>query len=142
MPPAHFGAMCAKRGFPLAQYEPLLEKAERYIHSAELLAKDGDLDSAASRLYYAMFYIAQALLEERGYTYSSHRALISAYGQYFAKTKELDPRFHRALLSAFSQRQLGDYAVYSGLRGEDVDVLLLDARDFLAAAQNLLEQSA
>jgi len=71
----------------LTQFEPLLEKAERYIHSAELLAKDGDLDSAASRLYYAMFYIAQALLEERGYTYSSHRALISAYGQYFAKQR-------------------------------------------------------
>jgi len=43
--------------------ELLLEKAERYIRSAKLLAGDGDYDSAASRLYYAMFYIAERLLE-------------------------------------------------------------------------------
>jgi hypothetical protein len=40
-------------------------------------------------------------------------AVISAYGQDFARTRVLDPRFHRALLTAFSQRQLGDYAVDS-----------------------------
>ncbi len=49
-----------------------------------------------------MFYVAEALLVARKLTCSSHRAVISAYGQYFAKTNELDPRFHQALLSAFS----------------------------------------
>jgi hypothetical protein len=44
--------------------------------------------------------------------------VISAYGQHFARTQTMDPRFHRALLSAFSQRQLGDYAVDSGLSSE------------------------
>ena len=67
-------------------FNPLLEKAERYIHSAELLAAEQDYDSAASRLYYAMFYVAQALLESLGQSYSSHRAVISAYGQHFAKS--------------------------------------------------------
>ena len=114
----------------MRQFEPLLKKAERYIDSAKLLAEDADLDSAASRLYYAMFYIAQALLEGRGLTYSSHKSLISAYGQHFAKTQELDSRYHRTILSAFSQRQLGDYAVYSGLQREDIDTLLKDAQDF------------
>jgi hypothetical protein len=42
--------------------DPLLTKAERYVRSAKLLVQHGDLDSAASRLYYAMFYIAEALL--------------------------------------------------------------------------------
>ena len=95
--------------------DPLLAKAERYIRSAQLLAQHGDLDSAASRLYYAMFYMAEALLAARGLSFSSHSAVISAYGQHFARTQVLDPRFHRALLTAFSQRQLGDYAVDSGL---------------------------
>jgi uncharacterized protein (UPF0332 family) len=119
--------------------DPLLAKAERYIRSARLLAQHGDLDSAASRLYYAMYYIAEALLAARGLSFSSHSAVISAYGQHFARTRAMDPRFHRALLTAFSQRQLGDYAVDSGLSGEDIDALLGDAEDFLSAAGGWLE---
>lgn len=124
----------------MGQFEDLLNKADRYIASAKLLVEDGDFDSAASRLYYAMFYVAQALLEGRGLVYSSHKALISAYGQHFAKTQELDPRYHRALLSAFSQRQLGDYAVHSGLQREDIDALLIDAQDFIVAARGWLDR--
>lgn len=120
--------------------EALLKKAERYIRSARLLADDGDFDSAVSRLYYAMFFIAEALLESRGLTFSSHKALISAYGQHFAKTQVLDVRFHQALLSAFSQRQLGDYTTDAGLTRDDINTLLTDAQDFLAAARGWLAQ--
>lgn len=120
--------------------EPLLEKADRFIRSAELLAADGDADSAASRLYYAMFFVAQALLATREQAYSSHKAVISAFGQQFAKTQEMDPRFHRALIAAFSQRQAGDYAVKSGLGPDDVAALMVDAVQFVAAARKWLAE--
>ncbi len=45
---------------------------------------------------------------------------------------ELDPSFLKALLDAFDQRQLGDYAEESGLRMEDIEILLKAANDFLA----------
>jgi len=125
----------------LSPFDPLLEKAERFITSAEMLAEDGDFDSAASRLYYSMFFIAEALLAALDLTFSSHRAVISAYGQYYAKTKELDPRFHQALLNAFSQRQLGDYTTDSGITREDIEALLIDAHEFLKAAREKLEIS-
>lgn len=118
--------------------ELLLEKAERYIRSAKLLAGDGDLDSAASRLYYAMFYIAERLLEAKGLSFSSHRGVISAFGQQFAKTGVLDARFHQALLTGFSQRQLGDYASASNLRPEDIENLSIQAQEFLHAAWDWL----
>ena len=126
------------RGYPLNKSEPLLDKAERYIRSARVLAEDGDLDSAASRLYYAMFYVTETLLDAQGLSFSSHHAVIAAFGQHFAKTREFEPRFHQALLSAFSQRQLGDYAAYSGLSREDIDDLLSNAVDFLDAARKWL----
>jgi uncharacterized protein (UPF0332 family) len=118
--------------------DPLLAKAEKYIRSAQMLVQHGDLDSAASRLYYAMFYIAEALLAARGLSFSSHSAVISAFGQHFARTEVLDPRFHRALLTAFSQRQLGDYAVNSGLSEEDIASLATSAEDFLTTASHWL----
>jgi uncharacterized protein (UPF0332 family) len=87
-----------------------------------------------------MFFLAEALLAARGAFFSSHSAVISAFGQQFAKTREIDPRFHRALLSGFSQRQLGDYAVSSGLGAVDIESLTGEAVSFLAAARSWLHE--
>jgi uncharacterized protein (UPF0332 family) len=118
-----------------------LEKAERYIRSARILTDSGDYDSAASRLYYAMFFTAEALLEVLGLSFSSHKAIIAAYGQHFAKTKELDPKFHHILIAAFNKRQLGDYRVQSGLGRDDVDTLLVQVTEFVNAGRKWLEDS-
>lgn len=101
----------------------LLAKAEQFIESARVLTEVGDLDSAASRLYYAMFYVASVLRDRLGFSYASHQAVISAYGKHFAKTQELDPHFHRVLIAAFEWRQLGDYAAFSGITQARVDAL-------------------
>lgn len=120
----------------------LLVKAEQYIRSAKLLRDNGDLDSAASRAYYAMFYVAEALLYRLGLSFSSHHAVTAAYGQHFAKTRLLEPRFHRALLSAFDLRQRGDYQIDSGLTLQDAETTIDDATEFLAAAQQWLDENA
>src|SRR5215471_5933071 len=46
--------------------EKLLAKASRAIAAAKLLLQAGDVDFAAGRAYYAMFYVAEALLAEKG----------------------------------------------------------------------------
>ena len=50
-----------------------------------------------------MFYVAEALLSEKGLEFSSHGQVIGAYGLHFAKTKELDPKFHRWLVDGFGE---------------------------------------
>ena len=47
---------------------------------------DGDYDSCASRCYYAMFSIAQAALLTKGLRASSHKGVISLFGEHFVKT--------------------------------------------------------
>src|SRR5262249_43280846 len=69
----------------------MLEKARRYIKSAAVLQLEGDHDSAVSRLYYAMFYCAEALLLAREHSFSSHRAVISAFAQHFVRSGTLPP---------------------------------------------------
>ncbi|MFQ6126342.1 MAG: HEPN domain-containing protein [Candidatus Heimdallarchaeota archaeon] len=64
----------------------LLQRASRYLKSAELLLGSGDYESSVSRTYYAMYYSAQAMLLARNLSYSSHRSVISAFGEYFIKT--------------------------------------------------------
>lgn len=47
------------------ELEAMLQRARRYIESAEALRLRSDFDSAVSRLYYAMFYCAEAMLRAR-----------------------------------------------------------------------------
>ncbi len=93
----------------MSQIEALIEKARRYLKSAQLLIDDGDYDSAVSRSYYAMFYAAEAGLLKKEMSFSSHKAVISAFGRYFVKTGIFDKQMGRDLNIVFGERQLGDY---------------------------------
>jgi uncharacterized protein (UPF0332 family) len=42
--------------------EDAIARAERYLKTADMLIEDGDYESSVSRSYYAMFFIARALL--------------------------------------------------------------------------------
>ena len=57
--------------------EGLLGKARRNIRSARMLLADGDCDTAVSRAYFAMFYVAEALLLSKSLAYSKHSAVIA-----------------------------------------------------------------
>jgi len=71
---------------------------------------------AAVQSYYTIFYLAQAILLSKGLTFSSHSAVVAAYGKAFAKTGLLDPKFHRYIIDAQKLRQTGHY----GEEGEEV----------------------
>lgn len=81
--------------------ELLLVKADENIEVADLLIKEGYPAIALSRTYYAMFYITEVLLYSKGLSFSSHTAVIAAYGKEFAKTRLLNPEHHRRLKEVF-----------------------------------------
>ncbi|MBU4225115.1 MAG: HEPN domain-containing protein [Chloroflexi bacterium] len=93
----------------------LLAKALDTIQGAEGLLDMGKAEIAAGRAYYAMFYVAEALLYEKGLQFGRHGQVIAAYGKEFAKTMELDPKYHRWLRAAFDTRISGDYDVDTGI---------------------------
>ncbi|MEG5031740.1 HEPN domain-containing protein [Microcoleus sp. AT3-D2] len=67
----------------------LLLKARQSLSAAKLLLNNGFPDYAASRAYYAMFYIAEAFLDGEGMSFSSHATVIGAFGREFARTGRL-----------------------------------------------------
>jgi uncharacterized protein (UPF0332 family) len=87
--------------------EKRLAKAVRSIAAAERLLGHCDAEFAVSRAYYAMFYVAEALLHERNLQFSKHAAVHAAFGKQFAKTGDLDPKYHRWLIQAFNSRITG-----------------------------------
>jgi uncharacterized protein (UPF0332 family) len=120
--------------------EKLFAKALDAIEVAEAVLDMGKPDFAAGRAYYAMFYIAEALLYEKGMEFHTHGQVIGAYGKVFAKTKELDPKFHRIVRTGFDARISGDYDVDSNITNELVADMINQAREFLDAARKYLKK--
>lgn len=120
------------------EVEELLDKATRSIKTAHKIFKDGEVDFAGSRAYYALFYIAEALLLERGLAFSSHSAVIANFGKEFARTQTLNPKFHNYLIKAQDRRNIGDYAIGSHLTEDEVREMLDWAKEFLKAAKIFL----
>jgi uncharacterized protein (UPF0332 family) len=72
----------------------LLRKARKSLRGAHVLADQECLyDFSVSRAYYAMFYVAQALLLSEGLAYSKHSGVIAAFGEHFAKTGRVPAEF-------------------------------------------------
>ncbi len=118
--------------------QQLFARAVDAIEAADILLTNDKTDFAAGRAYYAMFYTAEALLNEKGFKFGKHGNVIAAYGQHFSKTKELDPKFHRWLLTSFDQRQIGDYAFDPNVDKNVVIQMIFQAQEFLAAAKKYL----
>ena len=120
------------------EIKTLLDKAAQSIQAAELLNREGYANFAASRAYYAMFYVAEALLLSREISFSSHSAVIAAFGQIFAKPQILDPKFHRYLIDAQDMRNLGDYGIGQQILPQSVQEMLVWASEFIETAQFIL----
>lgn len=118
----------------------LLEKAKRSQKVAAKLYKDGDMDFAASRAYYSLFYTAEALLLTRDMSFSSHSAVIAAFGKEFAKTGVLNSKFHHYLMESQDRRNIGDYSILADVTKEQVLEMLAWAKEFIKAAETYLKQ--
>ncbi len=115
-----------------------LDKAGRAIRAASRALADGDGDCAANRAYYAMFYVAEALLSERGMTFSKHSGVHAAFGSHYAKTGLLDAKYHRYLIEAFMKRLESDYGIQTTLTHSEIVAMIERANEFLGAARRFL----
>lgn len=116
----------------------LLEEASEPIRAAEFLLDNHFPGFAASRVYYAMFHAAQALLDSRGLSFSSHSATIAAFGREFAKPGYVRAELHRWLIEAQDVRLTSDYDPSARVSPESARDLIQHAKDFVKAARDLL----
>jgi len=113
------------------EIKSLVEKAKKYLRSAEMLLKEGDYESSVSRTYYAMFYCAQAVLLTKNLSFSSHKGVISAFGEHFVKTGVFPKEMGRELNRAFEKRQLGDYEYTFVISQIEAEEMLKSGKKFV-----------
>jgi uncharacterized protein (UPF0332 family) len=85
-----------------------------------------------------MFYLAEAFLEGEGQSFSSHAAVIGAFGKEFARSGRVSAEFHRYLIKAQALRTTADYEAEPGLTEAEVQVQMERAEEFLQFAGDRL----
>lgn len=118
--------------------QALINRADEAFEAAKALYEQEFYNDAASRAYYCMFHVAQAFLDAEGLSFSSHKAIIAAFGRYVVYQGRVPTDFHKDLIKAQDARHIGDYAVTEGLRAEDVARHLERAQVFLEHARKVL----
>ncbi|WP_456475702.1 HEPN domain-containing protein [Candidatus Pyrohabitans sp.] len=125
----------------MREIDSLIKRANRYLRSAEILLKEGDYESSASRTYYAMFYAVQAALLTKNLSFSSHKGVISEFGKHFIKTGIFPREMGRELNRAFEKRQLGDYEYTFVISEDEAEEVLESGKKFVEEiAQHLREK--
>lgn len=122
--------------------QQLMLNAEETLHAAEVLFKEEYLRDAINRAYYSVFYIAEALLNEKDLRYSKHGTVHGAFAQHYIKTKIFDEKYHKLLTGSFRRRMLGDYDEVTRFGSDEVSQILEQAWDFLKTAKAYLTSQA
>ena len=124
----------------MKEIKDFIEKAEKFLSTAENALNTGDYDSSVSRCYYAMFFMAEAVLLTKSLTASSHKGVISLFGEHFVKTKILERNLGKSLNDAYDKRLVGDYGVGFTVTEQQANDLLKTARDFVQKLKSYLKK--
>ena len=82
-----------------------LEKANRTYQEAIGSIKNGYVETAANRLYYAAYYAVSALLISYKYEVSTHNGVIQMFGKVFLRNNIIDKKYGKIFNQLFSDRQ-------------------------------------
>ena len=124
----------------MKEIKDFIKKAEKFLGTAEYTLNIEDYDSCVSRCYYAMFFMAEAVLFIKGLRATSHKGVISLFGEYFVKTGIFERDLGKALNDAYDKRLVGDYGVGFTVTRDEAKDLLKIAQDFVQKMRSYLEK--
>lgn len=113
-----------------------ISRSKEAYEEAVLLADNNHWNASANRLYYACFYMVNALLLNFNLTFSSHNGVKISFHQHFVKTGKISKSAGKTYSRIFNLRQEGDYADFKRYREQDIKPFIMDVKLFL----NELEQ--
>lgn len=123
------------------EIKSLVERAQTTLRSAEVLIGEGDFDGSVSRSYYYMFYSTEALLLTKELKFSSHKGVISLFGEHFIKTKVFDEKLGRNLSKVLQRRMSVDYSFAPQTNKKEAEETLKWAEDFMGRIKSYLKDN-
>ena len=114
------------------------ERAHESISEAKYLQEGGYYNGAVTRLYYACFNAARALLTANNISASTHAGVKSMISMHFIRTGLLGIEHGATLTDLFNQRHISDYEAYAFRDASSVEFLMPKAEAFIEAVEALV----
>ena len=115
------------------------ERAWATLQEAEDALRDSHWNLAVQRMYYAVYYMASALLVKNRIFVHTHNGVVGQIGLRFVKTGKLtkeEGRLHARLLQA---RVTGDYNDFFDFTEEEAGAFFQPTKDFLKKLEGLID---
>ncbi len=116
-----------------------VQRSYSCMTEAEDVAKLAHWNLVANRLYYAVYYMASALLIEKGLHAQTHSGVIHLLGLHFVKTEILSSNDGRLFSRLFEMRQSGDYDDLFEITSEEVLPYINQTRELIMRMEKLLQ---
>lgn len=115
-----------------------MEKSRQSLVEARGVASLGYWNLAGNRLYYAVYYMASALLLDKGLTTKTHAGVIHLIGIHFIQTGLLEKSFGRLFSRLYQLRQSGDYDDMYDATEQEIMPYFNQAETFIEAMSQLI----
>jgi len=122
----------------LANYR--FERALETSDEAELAYQHDKMNLAENRIYYAMFYMVQALSILSDFSTSKHTTLKGWFNKEFIFTRIIETKYYKIYNRAFDKRQEGDYDDFITFDKEEVKEDIETMKEFLENIGTSLEK--
>ncbi len=87
-----------------------------------------------------MFFMAEAVLLTKGMKASSHKGVISLFGEHFVKTGIFDKELGKAFHDAYGMRLNGDYGIGFAITQKEAEDMLNTSQNFIKKLKDYLHE--
>jgi uncharacterized protein (UPF0332 family) len=115
-----------------------LQRSKETLQEAKTMVESEHWNGAINRLYYACYYVANALLIKHGHIARTHSGIISLLGLHFVSKGLISEEQGSFYGNLFTLRQTGDYNDWITLEPEDVLSKIVPAEEFIATVEKLV----
>jgi uncharacterized protein (UPF0332 family) len=125
----------------MREEDRLIEKAENTFGDAEkAFEMDMMVSTVQNRIYYSVFYAAQAALISKGIDVGSHQGVKVKIGEELVKNDLLDKKWGRFFSQQQTYREQADYQIDVDISRSDLDSYLDDADRFIQEMKKILSE--
>ena len=117
-----------------------LEKANRTYDAAIIMVEKEHWESAANRLYYALFHAVNALLIHDGHQVNTHKGSHALFGMYYIKTNKLPREYSNIYQKLESIRDESDYNWAYNIVPEDILGKITTARQMIDSIAEMVKE--
>lgn len=115
-----------------------MDRAEQTLIEAKTLGDSALWNGAINRLYYACFYIVDALLLAHKISHKTHAGTKHQLNLHFGKTGKIEPDVLKFYNDLFEDRFESDYGEFSNFTEDDFEYLLPQAESFIYLVRKII----